>query len=317
MQSMIEVDLSAPNPSKPFEYCLNSLFMANVGQCAYCYSLIDSQKFLASFLNTLQLGCEEQPLAGDVLTPSPLPFSNNPAVTSSGNVVLATSAVGSSSSGGSNLPLAAKAGIAIGILVVFLLLVCVLTVYIIRKRRVIKRRQRMSPYWAGHPNVPSPSSGAFRHSAGFSPHSAGLQSPPFTPYSPYQPYMDYAQSTDTSPISPLQRSFYPKGFSEHRISQLEHAEYRRQSQIAMEQATAHQLAQKLAQEQQYELQQRFHQEQQQQQYGEPEYVDPDSKMKLKVETTWDPDSKHAHEEEWAPLSADTPQGKEVSPQSFS
>jgi hypothetical protein len=213
IQKQLEVDVKEPTPSVPFDYCTAGTFMAGVGQCTYCYSLLANQKYLASFLNVLQLGCEEQPAIGVSLTNTPEPFSENPAATSIGNIVIATSvpsSTSSSSSGsGSGLSTGAKVGIGLGALLGFVILVACITISISRRRKKLKVQQHMNPWAGSQPAIPPP------HSPAWPPPQSATRSA-FSPYSDTSPV-----NKDESPITPLERIFYPKGVTSVREHEME------------------------------------------------------------------------------------------------
>lgn len=214
IQQTLEVDIHEPTPSAPFDYCTAGTFMARVGQCTYCYSLIQDQHYLASFLNVLQLGCEEQPAIGVSLTNTPEAFSENPAATSIGNIVLATAAPSSTSSasghsGSSSLATGAKVGIGLGALLGFVILVACTTVCISRRRKALKATQHMNPWAGDQPGIPPP-------------HSPAWPPPQSTTRSAFSPYADTSPvNKDESPITPLERIFYPKGVTTVREHEME------------------------------------------------------------------------------------------------
>ncbi|KAI9733027.1 MAG: hypothetical protein M1834_003572 [Cirrosporium novae-zelandiae] len=200
IEEQMELAIINPEPAAPFDYCTNGTFLDEVSQCAFCYSLMDDQKLFAKYLNVLQLGCEEEPASGTLLSGCTNPFYGNATVTSSGSITLSTSGTNSGSSSG-NFPLSAKIALGFGVPFVFTLCMVGLAICIMKRRKAALARQRNFS-WAGHVSA--------------------IQSPrsPFSPYTPYSGfpgspgmqshYGDLPRYTDGSPISPVQKAFNPK-----------------------------------------------------------------------------------------------------------
>jgi hypothetical protein len=142
------------------------------------------------------------------LTNVPSPFSDNPAATSIGNIVIATavptSGADSSSSGG--LPLGAKVGIGLGALVGFIIIVACITISITRRRRKLKQQQQLDRWTGVQPGIPPP-------------HSPAWPAPTFAPYADTSPVQK-----EESPITPLEQIFYPKGVTHVRETEMEMSE---------------------------------------------------------------------------------------------
>ncbi|KAI9733026.1 MAG: hypothetical protein M1834_003571 [Cirrosporium novae-zelandiae] len=126
-QDQLVTNLLDPDPQTPYAYCKNSTFLNEVDACSSCFALSNADTYIASFLNALKAGCQQQPESGNLLRYSGL-FSNS------------SSSTATSTSSTSTKHLSKSSIIAISVLVPILFLILLATTFCCCRKRIYRLR---------------------------------------------------------------------------------------------------------------------------------------------------------------------------------